>query len=104
MEMRNPRRASFPNTHEPDGVEALIGDGIPLLIRDRGEIQAPLVLAAQIIQPYPRVHFVDDRMPGPGLHFLTVGSRLVLHDFPIIASITWTRTIFVMVAAGNVVA
>ena len=26
------------------------------------------------------------------------------HDFPIIASITWTRTIFVMVAAGNVVA
>ena len=33
-----------------------------------------------------------------------VGSRLVLHDFPIIASITWTRTIFVMVAAGNVVA
>ena len=35
-----------------------------------------------------------------------VGSRLgiVIHDFPIIASITWTRTIFVMVAAGNVVA
>ena len=64
----NPRRAPFPDTHEPDGVEALIGDGIPLLLRDRGEIQAPLVLAAQIIQPHPRVHFVDDRMPGPGLH------------------------------------
>jgi hypothetical protein len=26
------------------------------------------------------------------------------HDFPIIASITWTRTIFVGVAAGNTVA
>ena len=26
------------------------------------------------------------------------------HDFPITTSITWTRTIFMMVAAGNVVA
>ena len=30
--------------------------------------------------------------------------EVAIHGFPIIASITWTRMIFVMVAAGNVVA
>ena len=37
-------------------------------------------------------------------HIEQVARHLVLHGFPIIASITWTRTIFVMVAAAYVVA
>ena len=81
----NPHGAPFPNTHEPDGVEALIGDRIPLLVRDRGEIQAPPVLAAQIVQPHPRVHFVDDGMLGPGLHFFVFSGvhRFLLSPQPV---------------------
>ena len=70
----NPCRAPLPDAHEPDGVEALRGDRIPLLFRDCGEIHASLVPAAQIIEPRPCVHLIDDGMPGPRSHVVSTAA------------------------------
>ena len=61
----DPGGAPLPDAHEPDGVKAVSGDGIPLLRRNRGEIHRPLVFPAQISQPDPGVDLVDDRVLGP---------------------------------------
>ena len=57
--------ASLPDAHEPQGVKAMRGDGIPLLRRNRGEIHRPLVFPAQISEPDPGVDFINNRVLGP---------------------------------------
>ena len=64
----DPGRAPLPDAHEPDGVKAMGGDGIPLLLRNRGEVHGPLVFPAQFTQPDPGVDLINDRMLGPRFH------------------------------------
>ena len=59
------RRASFPDTHEPDGIETEGGQEIPFLCRHGRERNGPVVFPAQFVKPDPDVDFVDDRISWP---------------------------------------
>ncbi len=67
----NSGRAPLPDPHEPDGVKAQGGNGIPLRLRYRAEIYWSLVFPAEFTQPHPGIDLVNDRIFGPGFHLLT---------------------------------
>ena len=58
---RDPGRAALPHPHQPDGVEAELGDRVPLGRRDVAERDRPARARAQLAQPHPRVELVDER-------------------------------------------
>jgi hypothetical protein len=46
------------------------GDGIQLLLRDRGEVHRFPVFQAELTQPHPGVDLIDYRIFGPSFHFI----------------------------------
>src|SRR5436190_4681641 len=65
---RDARGASLPNSHEPDSVEAISGEGIPLLLGNSGEIHWFLVFLAEFAEPDPGVDLIDDGVFRPRCH------------------------------------
>jgi hypothetical protein len=61
----DPGGAPLPDSHEPHSVESIRGDGIPLLLRYRGETHRPQVFLSEFTQPDPGVDFIDNWVPRP---------------------------------------
>jgi hypothetical protein len=62
---RQAGRAAFPDTHEPDGIDAKARNRIPFLLRHVFECDGTPGFPAQFTEPYPRVDFIDARMWRP---------------------------------------
>ena len=61
---RRPRWAAPPYPHQPHRVETSVGERGPPLVRHRGQVDRPAGLDAQLVQPRPRVDFIDVRQLG----------------------------------------
>jgi hypothetical protein len=65
---RDPARggAALPDAHQPHGVETIVRDPPQLRVRHAAERQR--LPPAQLVQPHPRVDFVDGRALRPKAH------------------------------------
>jgi hypothetical protein len=59
---------ALPDPHQPHGVAAEGGDGVPFLFRNRSQGDRGLLLSPQFLQPDPGVDLVNDRSLRPGVH------------------------------------
>src|SRR5262245_7118395 len=62
---RNAYWASLPNSHQPDSVEAIGTDSVPLGRGNGRQINGPAVFLAQLCQPDPRVDLIHCRISSP---------------------------------------
>jgi hypothetical protein len=61
---RGPRWAARPHPHQPHRVESRVGERGKPLVRHRGQVDTPSSLGAELMQPRPRIDFIDVRLRG----------------------------------------